>query len=430
MQAHIRTQAQTRWLYLLMIVLGGLAALDDYRGWRFLLLALLGLWAISRYWAHSLAQGLRLRREMRFGWAQVGDRMEERFTLFNDGYLPALWVELCDHSNLPDYQAGLVTGVDGGGMVQWRTDGQCSRRGLFTLGPTSLRTADPFGFYTIELHDSHSVTLMVTPPIVPLPEIEVSQGGRAGEGRPRPNAPERTVSAFGVRQYQTGDSLRWIHWPTSARRDEWFVRLFESRPSGDWWIVLDVDQAVQAGEGFRSTAEHGVILAASLADRGLHLRRAVGMAAYGEPLVWLPPKEGDVQRWETLRSLALLNPAGRSLAELLEGIRPSVGRNASMVIITPDTQGAWLASLLPYLWQGIIPTVLLLDRPAFGGSGDAGPLLERLAQWGIHRYLIPPDLLDRPEAHPGQRGHFDWRVSPFGRAILRNPPRENWKVVS
>ena len=47
-----------------------------YRGWLVLLVGLGGAWLVSYVWARSLARGLGLVREMRFGWAQVGDRLE------------------------------------------------------------------------------------------------------------------------------------------------------------------------------------------------------------------------------------------------------------------------------------------------------------------------------------------------------------------
>ena len=49
------------------------------------------VWLASFAWARSLARSLRLIREMRFGWAQVGDQLEERFTLINHGVYPAIW---------------------------------------------------------------------------------------------------------------------------------------------------------------------------------------------------------------------------------------------------------------------------------------------------------------------------------------------------
>jgi uncharacterized protein (DUF58 family) len=408
-----------------------IALLDDYQGWRLLLVGFGLTWWLSYRWAHSLAANLHIRREMRFGWAQVGDHMEERFTLDNHSPLPCLWVELQDHSNIPDYEPSRATGIEGSGQHQWRTRGRCTRRGLFNLGPTTLHTTDPLGIYTIEIHDPRLATLMVTPPIVPLPAIEVAPGGRAGEGRPRPNAPERTVSAAGVREYLPGDSLRWIHWRTSARREDYYVRTFESTPSGDWWIILDADRRVQVGEGARATEENSIILAASLADRGLRLGRAVGLVANGMPLVWLPPREGNGQRWQILRSLALLETADRPLGELLTGIRPNLGRDTSLVIITPNITGSWLAGLLPLIWQGAVPTVMLLDPAAYGGKGDTTGLSRLLHRWGIQRRIISPELFDRPEAHPGKKGQWNWRISPTGKATALNPEMDTtWKTLS
>ena len=257
-------QLQSWFLPALVGLLLVLQLIIPYRGWRILLVGLGGAWLVSYLWARSLARGLRLTREMRFGWAQVGDRIVERFSLANDGQAPALWVEVMDHSTIPDYQASRGTGVNGRHWIKWHREAICTRRGLFTLGPTTVRTGDPFGLYTVTLHYPASLPLIVLPPIVPLPTIEVAPGGRIGEGRPRANALERSVSAAGIREYRPDDSLRWIHWRTSARRDSLFVRLFDGTPASDWWILLDMDRRVQIGKGPDATEEHAVILAASL----------------------------------------------------------------------------------------------------------------------------------------------------------------------
>ncbi|GAB4547820.1 MAG: hypothetical protein Kow0063_42600 [Anaerolineae bacterium] len=421
----------SRLLPLLVGLLLVLHMIEPYRVWRILLIGLGGAWLLSYVWARSLARGLRLRREMRFGWAQVGDRLEERFTLVNNGHLPGLWVEIVDYTTMPDYRASRVTAVGGKSHTRWHTQGVCTRRGLFTLGPTALRTGDPFGFYTVELSYPDSTTLMVTPPLLSLPTIEVAPGGRAGEGRPRANAPERTVSVASVRDYIEGDELRWIHWPTSARRDSFFVRLFDGTPAGDWWIFLDLDRAVQAGQGQASTEEHGVILAASLADQGLRLGRAVGLVTYGEELVWLPPQGGDGQRWAILRALALAHTGSCPLAELLGRVRPRFGERTSLILITPDPGHHWIEALWPLLRRGAIPTVLLLDPASFGGDGHAGGTATLLSTLGITCYVITQDLLDRPEARPGRQGQYEWRVSPLGRVVTTRRPQElAWKVLS
>ncbi len=421
----------TRLLPTLVGLLLMLQLIVPFRGWLILLVGLGTGWMISYLWARSLARELRLIREVRFGWAQVGDRLEERFTLINGGWAPALWVEVVDHSTMPHYQTSRVTGVGGQEENHWQTQTVCTRRGLFTLGPTSLHSGDPFGLYTVSLHFPKFVTLMVTPPVVPLPSIEVAPGGRAGEGRPRANTLERTVISAGVREYFPGDNLNWIHWPTSAHHNSLFVRSFESTPAGDWWIFLDLDRRVQVAQSEAATEEHGVILAASLADRGLQWGRAVGLVAHGEELVWLPPQAGDGQRQAILRALALVHPGPYSLAQLLVRTRPVLGQLASLIIITPAVNGDWVEALLPLLRRGAVATVLLLEPVSFGGMGDAGGTLALLTNLGVTRYLITRDLLDRPEARPGHQGRWEWRITPTGRAIaVRQLSHASWKVLS
>jgi uncharacterized protein (DUF58 family) len=427
----VQLKLNTRLLPTLVGLLLGLQLIVPFRGWLILLVGLGSGWLISFLWARSLARKLRLIREVRFGWTQVGDRLEERFTLINEGWAPALWVEVIDHSTMPYYQTSRVTGVGGQEENRWQTHTVCTRRGLFSLGPTSLHSGDPFGLYTVSLHFPQFVTLLVTPPVVPLPSIEVAPGGRAGEGRPRANALERTVVVAGVREYVPGDTLNWIHWPTSAHRNSLFVRSFESTPAGDWWIFLDLDRRVQVAQDEAATEEHGVILAASLADRGLRWGRAVGLVAYGEELVWLPPQAGDGQRQAILRALALVNPGPRSLAEVLARVRPALGQQASLIIITPAANGDWVEALLPLLRRGAVATGLLLDPVSFGGMDDARGTLALLTDLGVTRYLITRDLLDRPEARPGHQGRWEWRITPTGRAIaVGQPGHASWKVLS
>ena len=401
----------------LVVVVVVTQLLAPYRGWRILIVGLGGGFVLSWFWSRSLAKGLDLMRQMRFGWAQVGDRLVERFTVNNRGWAPAVWAEVLDQSTMPDYQVSRGTGISSYDVIRWHTEAVCTRRGLFTLGPTRLVTGDPFGIFSVTVDFPASMPLLVLPPIVPLPSIEVAPGGRSGEARPRANIVDRTVSAATVREYAPGDSRRWVHWRTTARRNELFVRQFESTPAGDWWILLDMDRHVQTGEGDGATDEHGVILAASLADRGVRSRRAVGIVAQGEELVWMPPAEGEGQRWEILRSLALVSRGSRPLAEVLARVGPSIGQHASLVIVTPSTSTEWVEALVALVRQGVVPTVMLLDPVSFGGSGSMDAAKAGMQNLGVAYYEITKDVLDRPETRPGRQGHVEWRVLGTGKAI-------------
>lgn len=416
-------------LFLVVVITQILA---PYRGWRILIVGLGGALILGWFWARSLAKGIDLTRQMRFGWAQVGDRLVERFTVRNNGWAPAVWAEVLDRSTMPDYRVSRGTGIGGYDSIRWHTEAVCTTRGLFTLGPTQLRTGDPFGVFTVTVDFPASMPLLVLPPIVPLPDIQVAPGGRSGEARPRANILDRTVSAASVREYAPGDSRRWVHWRTTARQGELYVRLFESTPAGDWWILLDMDEDVHVGAGENATDEHGVILAASLADRGISLRRAVGLMAEGNDLAWMAPAEGDGQRWEILRSLALVTRGSRPLAEVLARVGPSIGRNASLVIITPSPRTVWVEQLVPLMRQGAVPTVLLLDPVSFGGSQSVDAVRQALENLGVAYYDITSDILDLPDSRPGKQGHWEWRVLGTGKAVAvqREEPEVAWRTLA
>ncbi len=421
----------SRLLAALVLLLILLQLFLPYRGWVALLAAFGGALLIACGWAWSLRRGLHFQRERRFGLAQVGDQLEERFTLINESWLPTLWFEVIDGSTLPGYQISRASGVSGKASRQWTTQGICERRGLFTLGPTTLRTGDPFGIFTVEIQHPATTSVFVMPPIVPLPLIDIAPGGRAGEGRPRRRALERTVNAATVRSYVPGEDLRWIHWPTSARHDSLYVRLFENTPAGDWWIFLDLDQAAQLGTGRNATEEHAIILAASLADRGLRNGHAVGLVTHSETLTRLPPRVGSGQRTDILRALALAAPGPVPLANLLTHARPPLRELASLIIITPNVTGDWIEALLPLMRRGAVPVALLLDPVSYGGAASAAGLAVTLTNLKIAHYLVTRDLLDRPESLPGRQGRWQWRVSPTGRALSTVQPGETeWKPLN
>jgi uncharacterized protein (DUF58 family) len=408
-----------------------LQLISPSRVWTVLLISLGGVWLVAWFWIRSLARGVSLIREVRFGWAHVGDLVEERFTLINKGWAPAVWVEVLDHSTMPAYDPSSVSGVERHSETRWQTQGKCVRRGLYMLGPTTMVCQDPFGIYRVEKEYPSSSTMAVMPPVLPLPAIEIAPGGRAGDGRSRTDAPERTVDSSSVRDYLPGDSLRWIHWPTSARKGSLFVRLFDGMPVGDWWIFIDMDRACQVGRNENSTEEHAVVLAASLASRGIAEGRAVGLVGQGErDLCWISPGEGEVQLWEILRALAMISSSDRPLGDLLKQLRMRESARSSLILITPEVNGRWLEALLVLLRRGIKPTVLLLDPVSYGGIGDSRRLSAQLTECGIAQYVITRDLLDRPELHAGIPGGIKWKITPRGRAIISEPVDLTWKALS
>ncbi|HLF72820.1 MAG TPA: DUF58 domain-containing protein [Anaerolineales bacterium] len=411
--------------------------IDPSRVWVILLVGIGGAWLVCRWWARGLARSLQFEREMRFGWAQVGDRLEERFTLTNQFPLPATWVTLQDHSNLPDHYASVATGVDGSSTSQWKVTTRCTRRGVYTLGGTTLETGDPFGMYTITFEDRTSSTLAVMPPVLALPRFEILASGWAGEGKPRRHALQETINASHPREMQPNDPVRLIHWKTTARHSssqngwgagiKFFVRQFEGTPAGDWWIALDLDKSSQLGTGWDATEEHAIILASSLAARGLHEDHPVGLSINGSEPEWIPPRRNEYQLRSLLKALAVASPSQMSLKDYLRRAGKSFGSHCSLIIITANAEVEWTQSLMPMMWRGVMPTVFLFDPLTFGGTTNTKAISGVFQSMNVPCHVIPHELFDKPQARPGHEGEWEWRISATGKAIAVRAAQEDWR---
>jgi uncharacterized protein (DUF58 family) len=392
--------------------------------WSGLLLGWGGLLLAGYLWARGLAHGVHGRRQLRFGWAAVGDRFSEEFELHNSGGWPALWVELIDESNVPGYQASVVHSLSAGETAHWRYAAVCQRRGQFQLGPWRLRSADPLGIFETIRDYPQSAEIIIHPPIQTDIPIPLPAGVSSGQTQARERSWQATINAASVRGYQPQDPLRWVHWPTTARRGELFTREFDLDAAGEIWLLLDLEAAVQLGAGAENTEEQAVLLAAALAARALARNRAVGLAGYGRPLQLIPPATCAGQQWRLLRALALLRADGEtSLATALKDLRQTARRGATAVIITPSDTADWLPELFPLAQKGLKLSLILLERRSFGAKTGSEGLQTAARQLGFDCRLLRQGELRPPEIDAAERrGFWEFRTLATGKVIAIRKP--------
>lgn len=400
------------------------------RVWMTLLLAFTSLTGVAAWWAWHMAQGVRVRREQRVTWVQVGDLLQEHFVLTNDAPLPALWVEVSDHSDVPGYSASTVRAVGARTTYHWTTSGECRLRGEYHLGPWEATTSDPFGFFAVVHRHPHVARVLVYPPIARRLPFALPRGVGTGWARTSHRSWETTVSVGGVRAYVPGDPRRHIHWPTTVRHDQLHTKEFDQESGGDVWLVLDLDRTVQVGRGERSTEEVAVIVAASAAAMLLDAGRAVGLIAYTPDRRAVMPARGRGHLWSLLRVLARVQAADFCpLPRVLDEVSRALPTGATVLVITPSFDPAWVSGVVRLRGRGVGVAALLLDAPSFGGTGGGGGLSAQAealralladAQVGAEFIHADTPLSLRPPT--GQVRRWEFKVLATGRALAVSTP--------
>lgn len=116
------------------------------------------------------------------------------------------------------------------------------RRGRYQIGPLQVSTRFPFGLVRSSRVVDDSASLLVGPPLGQLTPrwlqmVDSRLQGSHAEGR---RQGQLEGDYYGLREWRSGDSQRWIHWRTSAKLGELAVRQFEQQRSRDVIVVLDL----------------------------------------------------------------------------------------------------------------------------------------------------------------------------------------------
>lgn len=394
------------------------------KAWSWLLVGLGLLILVAYVWGRMLCEQVTAERRTLGAWVVAGDLLREQFTLTNRGKLPVLWARIRDQSQVPGYRVDRVETVEGEGDRSWSTTGMCQRRGVFQLGPWDVEMTDPLGFFMVTHHYPETATIIVYPRAARLPNLDLPRGRASGRASSSQRANEETILVGGLRAYEPGDPLRRIHWKATARHDDLMVQDFDREPSGDVWLIVDMDSRVQAGHDAEATQEYSVLLAASLAARFLRQgeRRAVGLLLSGRHPVILPPSRGQPQSWRILDALARAEPApDLGLEQLLRRFGPSLGSGRTLVIMTPSQDGGWVAPLLPLIARGNAPTAVLLDATTFDPPRGSLPALlglrSLLAQQRIQSTVLEQGFPFQPIDKIRRRRTEARTLSGFGRVI-------------
>ena len=303
----------------------------------------------------------------------VGGQLRVTYTLRNVSYLPKPWLEIEHASTLPVPLPGRALALPPRGERSWITRVPLTRRGHFRIDPLQIRTSDPFGLFEASAGVGRGATLVVYPRVEPLPFWRVPATSLEGTHASRERTFQSTPLVTSVRPYVPGDAYNRIHWPTTARQQELYVREFDLEQEADVWIFLDLDPTWQTGQGDESTLEAAVRVAAAIGAKALSENRAVGLTSAGRQLPVLPADRGARQHQKLMQLLAAAQAnATVPLVEILLHGLGRLRRGMTALVITPSLDPTWIRPLSSLRPRGVGVAVCHLD-PAAYAAVDARP---------------------------------------------------------
>ena len=369
-----RSTAITRvgWQYLVIftLVFGG-ALVNDVNLLLILSAMLAGPLLLSRHLALFTLRDLVVRRRLPRAVC-AGDLLVVHMAISNTRRRVGSWILVLEESirrltgGREDKRNGLVSEnsvlfpyVPARQTCKGDYRGRLTQRGRYRIGPMRVSTRFPFGLFRYSMNCGTSAVLTVLPRLGRLTQSwnALRHESFAGNDR-REHRPGIDGDFYGLRPWQRGDSRRWIHWRTSARRvpstlgGGVMVRQFEQPYSRDAAIVLDLWQPeaadVKSAENVELAVSFAATLAAELCRRGNS--DVFLVAADPEPRVTGGPGSAVLLQ-DLMERLAVVDAQSRDrVPELLQTAVGQVEPGTEIVLVSTrpiDLSQAEYAGKLP-----------------------------------------------------------------------------------
>ena len=327
-------------------------------------------------WTALANRPLELTRKLPLGERLEGDDVPVKVRLSSQRRLvPARWTLREQIGKLGERTATLSTDGHAGYLLERLP------RGRYAFEQSIAVIEDPFGLERVEQPLDAPGALLVYPRLVELDRLFSESGTRSHDGRrlllQRPSG----FDLHSVREYEHGDSLRKVHWRSTARRAQLMVKELEDAPRDEVAVLLDAEPEAVVGGSFDLQVRAAGSLLLSHVRRG---RRAV-LAINGSQPEQQAVRSAEGDWRQALDLLAAVEPEpGPPLAAMLADQANAVARSLELTVVT--------ASLAPRLVERLAERALatgnvalvLVDASSFAGAAPKPiPELLRLQASGV-----------------------------------------------
>ena len=262
--------------------------------------------AAAWLWVRFMARPMTMRRRTGNRELVEGGRVEVLIEVRSDeGPLPSRALVVERVAGLPERDVPVVRS---GHELRGRYVLEDVPRGRYALDAADLVLGDPFGLaearIALERHD----TLLVYPRVFDLDGVFTDAGAAGGdEGRALLH---RTAGydLHSIRDFQQGESLRRVHWRSTAKRRKLMVKELTETPRDEAAVLLDGERITAVGPRGASSYDASVRAAASLLSRMVTLGQRCSLVLHGSSRQRLRIQAGGGEWGSVMAALAAVEP--------------------------------------------------------------------------------------------------------------------------
>ena len=228
--------------------------------------------------------------------------------------------------------------IQGGAPLTARYEVLCRPRGIYRVGPAQALVNDPLGLAEARSTVGGVDRLVVYPAVEDLDGYPIVRGQDPSVQTTHPTFSQQGgEDFFTLREYQSGDDLRMVHWPSSAKRDDLMIKQLEIPWQSRALVLLD-----HRSDQYETSAafEHSVRGAASVVR---HLYQG-GFSPELWTLEPTPPSTLDRYRAAMERLATVQALPGLDLYAIVTRLRKRASGGGALVMVTGEVDEQDLAA--------------------------------------------------------------------------------------
>ena len=260
-------------------------------------------------------------------------------------------------------------------------------RGVYTIDDAQVVVGDLLGLASVTPPVAFErTTLVVRPRLVGLDGLFCDAGVVGGDGRRLLLRRAAGFDFHSVREYEQGESLRRVHWPTSARRGQLMVKELEDTSHDGVVVLLDCDPAGDVGTPPDSSFDAAVRVAGSILQAHAARGRAATLVSTGSAGVAVPVRTAHAELGGAVTALAAARPDAH--CGLARALGATLVGGGELTIVTATLDPSAFAAVLSVAARRSV-SVVWVDAASFAGRPTrAEPGVLRLAGNGVPTAVV------------------------------------------